>query len=91
MLDRQRVKADVEHAPLLLEVLGQPVWQEAGGGVVQDDVRPFPALHRVDRRQRDPVIVGRGAQVIREPHRKPARIALELGQLHQGVEIVTVG
>ena len=81
----------MEHAPLFLEVLGQPVWQQAGGGVVQDDVRPFPALHRVDRRQRDPVIVGWGAQVIREPHRKPARIALELRQLHEGVEIVTVG
>ena len=60
MLDPAAGQADVEHASLFLDVLGQPVWQQPGGDVVQHDVRPFPALHRVDRRQRDPVIVGSG-------------------------------
>ena len=59
--------------------------------MMHHDMWPLPALHGMDRCQRDPTNVDRGAQLFREPCRKPARIALEVGQFRQSIEIVTVG
>ena len=46
---------DVEHAALLLDVLGQPVGHDAVGDAEHGDAVPLPALHPVDRRERDAV------------------------------------
>ena len=54
------------------------------------DMWPLAALHGMDRGQGDSANVGRGAQLFREPPGEPARVAFEVSQFNQGVEIVTV-
>ena len=81
----------MEHPPLLLDVLGQPVRQQAGGGVVHHDVWPLAALHGMDRCQRDSTNVGRDAQLFRKPPGKPAWVAFEVSQFGKRVAVVTVG
>src|ERR1035437_2680871 len=80
----------MEHPPLLLDVLGKPVWDEPRGGVMYHDVWPLPALHSMDRCQGDPINVVWRVQLLRKPRRKPACVAFEIGQLAERVEIVTV-
>ena len=77
-------EAHVEDPPLLLDVLGQPVGHEPGGGVVDHDVGPLPALHRVDRRQRDPVGVGRRAELVGQPRPGTGRRRARGGPARRG-------
>ncbi len=81
----------MEDPSLFFVVLGQSVGEQAVGGVVHHDMGPLPALHGVDRGQRDAVDVGRGAQLVRQPSGEQTGIGLQVGQLRQGVEIVAVG
>jgi hypothetical protein len=80
----------VEHAAFFLEILGEPMWQQTGGGVVHHDMRPLSALHRVDRRQRDSIRVAGHTELLGKPGGKATRVGLEVRQLAKRIKVVAV-
>ena len=81
---------DVQHAPLLLDVVGQAVRHDAIGDAEHRHPVPLPALDAVDGRQRDAVGVGLPFERRPEPRLEPARVGVEVGDAEQAVEVVEV-
>ena len=81
---------DVEHAPLLLDVLGQAVGDDAVGDAEHGDAVPLATLHPVDRRQRHPA----GGRLAREGRAQPrleaGRVGVQVGDTEEALEVVEV-
>ena len=80
----------VQHAALLLDVLGEAVGDDAVGDAEHGDAVPLPALHPVDRRQRHAGWVGFALERRAQPRLEPGRVGVQVGDAEQALEVVEV-